>query len=73
MSLSFSDRLAEAVRRTRTPLVVGIDPRADRLPQALLAREALGDHEAVADAYAAFGEAIVELAAGRAGTSRGTE
>lgn len=66
MGSSFSDRLAEAVHRTRTPLVVGIDPRADRLPQSLLPKEAYGDHAAVAEAYAKFGEAIVELAAGRA-------
>lgn len=65
MGSSFSDRLAEAVRRTRTPLVVGIDPRADRLPHSLLPKEAYGDHAAVAEAYATFGEAIVELAAGR--------
>lgn len=65
MGSSFSDRLAEAVRRTGTPLVVGIDPRADRLPQSLLPREAYGDHAAVAEAYANFGETIVEIAAGR--------
>ena len=65
MGTSFSDRLAEAVRRARTPLVVGIDPRADRLPQSLLPKEAYGDHAAVAEAYATFGEALVEVAAGR--------
>jgi orotidine-5'-phosphate decarboxylase len=65
MSSSFSDRLAEAVRRTQTPLVVGIDPRADRLPRSLLPEEAYGDPAAVAEAYATFGEAIVEVAAGR--------
>ncbi|HEV7279660.1 MAG TPA: orotidine-5'-phosphate decarboxylase [Pirellulaceae bacterium] len=65
MGSSFSDRLADAVRRTRTPLVVGIDPRADRLPHSLLPQEAYDDHAAVAEAYATFGEAIVEIAAGR--------
>ena len=65
MRVSFSDRLSEAVRRTRTPLVVGIDPRADRLPLALLPAEAREDIDEVAEAYAAFGEAIVELVAGK--------
>ena len=35
--LPFADRLNEAVRRCRTPVVVGLDPRAESLPPGLLA------------------------------------
>jgi orotidine-5'-phosphate decarboxylase len=40
--LSFSERLAEAVRAKKTPAMVGIDPRADLLPCWLVERHRLG-------------------------------
>jgi len=35
MATSFSDRLAAAIRTKRTPVVVGLDPRFESLPEAL--------------------------------------
>jgi orotidine-5'-phosphate decarboxylase len=60
---SFSDRLAEAVRR-KGPLCVGIDPRWESLPEAIRAkyRDAPVDSR-VADAYANFGMRVLELVA----------
>lgn len=39
--LKFGDRLADAVRRKKTPAIVGIDPRADLLPRSIVARYGL--------------------------------
>ena len=58
----FSDRLAEAVERKRTQLVVGLDPRPDLLPVELRGDAHLGrDH--VADAVARFCCGIVDAVA----------
>ena len=62
MTLSFSDRLAAAVRRTRTTLCVGIDPRVESLPLALHPKTR--DPEAVADAYLTFGKRVVDIVDG---------
>ena len=43
MTEAFSDRLAEAVRRRRTPAIVGIDPHVDLLPPAGIGSERSGD------------------------------
>src|ERR671937_665535 len=48
---NFADRLAEAVERKRTQLVVGLDPRPDLLPVELKGDAHLGREEA-AGAYA---------------------
>jgi orotidine-5'-phosphate decarboxylase len=40
--VNFGDRLTEAIRRKKTPAMVGIDPRPDLLPQAIRNRFALG-------------------------------
>ena len=55
----FSDRLAAAVRRTRTPLCVGIDPRVESLPASL--RPKTREPEAVADAFLTFGKRVIDL------------
>ena len=58
----FSDRLAEAVERKRTQLVVGLDPRPDLLPVELRGDAHLGrDH--VAAAVARFCRGIVDAVA----------
>ena len=57
MSTTFSDRLADAVRRTG-PLCVGIDPRWESLPQSL--RES---HPDPAAAFEAFSLKVLELVA----------
>lgn len=58
-----ADRLAEAVRRAKNPICLGLDPRAESLPTAYRAG---GDApEAVAAAFASWGRRVLELARGR--------
>ena len=38
MQTHYADRLDEAIRRKRTPALVGIDPRLDQLPAEILER-----------------------------------
>ncbi|HXG75324.1 MAG TPA: orotidine-5'-phosphate decarboxylase [Gaiellaceae bacterium] len=55
----FADRLAEAVERKRTQLVVGLDPRLDVLPMELRGEAVLG-RAAAASAVARFCKGIVD-------------
>src|SRR5918996_6289447 len=59
---TFADRLAEAVERKRSQLVVGLDPRLDLLPVELRGEAVLGRSEA-ANAYARFCCGIVDAVA----------
>ena len=63
MSDHFADRLNAAVRRVGNPILAGIDPRADQLPDGLLGRypETLAG---VASAFEAFGRGVAEALAG---------
>jgi orotidine-5'-phosphate decarboxylase len=54
----FADRLAAAVRRKRTALCVGLDPRLESLPQSIRQR-----HAEPAAAYEAFCLRVLELVA----------
>jgi len=58
-TLAFADRLAEAVERKRSQLVVGLDPRLDLLPVELRGESVLGRGEA-ANAFARFCCGIVD-------------
>jgi orotidine-5'-phosphate decarboxylase len=58
---TFADRLAEAVERKRSQLVVGLDPRFEQLPVEL--RGEGGGREAAAGAYARFCCGIVDAVA----------
>jgi orotidine-5'-phosphate decarboxylase len=58
----FADRLAEAVERKRSQLVVGLDPRADLLPVELKGEAHLG-REATAAACARFCCGLVDAVA----------
>jgi orotidine-5'-phosphate decarboxylase len=58
----FADRLAEAVERKRSQLVVGLDPRPDLLPVELKGDAHLGRAEA-ADACARFCRGLVDAVA----------
>jgi orotidine-5'-phosphate decarboxylase len=58
---AFADRLAEAVERKRSQLVVGLDPRVDLLPIELRGPTASG--EAAAAAVVRFCRAIVDAVA----------
>src|SRR6187397_2290572 len=56
---NFADRLAEAVTRKRSQLVVGLDPRLDLLPMELRGEAVLG-RAAAASAFARFCNGIVD-------------
>ena len=58
---SFSSRLAEAVCRAHNPVVVGLDPRLEHLPPAI--KPSSSDVEAIAEAYRAFCNGIVDVVA----------
>src|SRR5438105_12628739 len=58
----FADRLAEAVERKRSQLVVGLDPRPDMLPVELRG-DAHGADAAAADACARFCRGIIDAVA----------
>ena len=58
---NFADRLADAVRRCGNPVVVGLDPRKEQLPQGLLPT-AWGDEvDAIAQAYRSFCYGIIDV------------
>jgi orotidine-5'-phosphate decarboxylase len=59
---AFADRLAVAVERKRSQLVVGLDPRLDLLPVELRGESVLG-REAAAAAYARFCCGLVDAVA----------
>jgi orotidine-5'-phosphate decarboxylase len=58
----FIDRLAAAVQQKRTPVMVGLDPRADQLPSPLKPQN-LADHAAVASAYVRFCREVIDVVA----------
>jgi orotidine-5'-phosphate decarboxylase len=59
---SFADRVAEAVERKRSQLVVGLDPRVDLLPVELRGEAVLG-REAAAAAVGRFCRGIIDAVA----------
>lgn len=60
-SAAFIDRLEAAVRRCATPVMVGLDPRIDLLPEALRPTGAKG--AAAASAVAAFCREVIDIVA----------
>ena len=61
--MSFSDRLAAAVRAKGNPVVVGLDPRWEQLPPALATDGDAADRAVRAKAYARFCREIVDVVA----------
>ena len=59
--LHFGDRLTSAILKKGTPLVVGIDPRAGQLPVEIKNAMEGEDPESVANAFAEFGIAIIDV------------
>ena len=58
----FGERLLSAVRRCRTPVLVGLDPRRDQLPPDLQpATDA--EPRSVATAYAEFCRGVIDVVA----------
>jgi len=60
---AFSDRLAAAIHRLRTPAVVGIDPVLQRLPAPL--RERVRSAATAAAAFEEFGRGVIDAVAER--------
>jgi orotidine-5'-phosphate decarboxylase len=61
--MTFADKLAHAVRRKNSALVVGLDPRLDMLPTEILtaARKAFSDpREAAAEAFRIYQARVIE-------------
>src|SRR4051794_1341211 len=56
----FADRLIAAIQAKHTPVLVGLDPRAQNLPTGLLAGTGLG---ATASAFAAFCRGVIDVVA----------
>jgi orotidine-5'-phosphate decarboxylase len=56
----FADRLVAAVRAKRTPVLVGLDPRAQNLPPGLFTGTGL---EATASAFASFCRGVIDVVA----------
>jgi len=61
----FCDRLDAAVRRCGTPVLVGLDPRADMLPRGILP-DGAGDWLVVAEGFAQFCRGVIDAVAGLA-------
>ncbi len=61
--MSFADRLIAACRRTKNPVVAGIDPRFEQLPAPLTAGVDPKNRAAVAAAYAKFGCELLDVVA----------
>ncbi len=59
----FGDRLAAAVRRCGTPVLVGLDPRWESLPAGLQKDASPADLPAVAGAYAQFCRGVIDVVA----------
>lgn len=60
-TISFADRLADSVRQHRTPVCVGLDPRAEQLPPDLIPARAAP--EQVAQAYGVFCRGVIDAVA----------
>ena len=61
----FADRISAAVRRTKTPVLVGLDPRCAQLPAAIRNGMDAADRAAVARAYQSFCCEIIDVVAPR--------
>ena len=59
---SFSDQLESVVAQRQTPVLVGLDPRLELLPEALVPPEG-ADKSRVAEAYGAFCRGVVDVVA----------
>jgi len=58
--MNFADRLIAAIRHKQTPVLVGLDPRAESLPPGMLAAK---DVESIARAYVTFCRGVIDVIA----------
>jgi orotidine-5'-phosphate decarboxylase len=59
----FADRLADAVRRKKTPVLVGLDPRFESLPRPLSEGRNAHDPGARAETYGVFCRELIDVVA----------
>ena len=62
-SISFADRLADAVRQKKAAVMVGLDPRYESLPKSLRERRNADDWTARAEAYKEFCRGLIDVVA----------
>lgn len=60
---SFADRLISEIRKKQTPLIVGLDPRLDSLPQKIGQGVERADFAAIAGAYRKFCCEVIDVVA----------
>lgn len=60
---AFADRLAAAVRRCGNPVMVGLDPRIEQLPDPILSERGTPDLERRAAAYQSFCRGVIDVIA----------
>ncbi|NLE39911.1 MAG: orotidine-5'-phosphate decarboxylase [Pirellulaceae bacterium] len=60
---AFSDRLAGLIEKRRTPVLVGLDPRAGSLPAGMIASPDTASPTEVAAAYTRFCRAVIDVVA----------
>jgi orotidine-5'-phosphate decarboxylase len=61
--MNYADRLTEAVQRCKTPVLVGLDPRLQSLPAALVASTGSATCVQKAAAYEAFCRGVIDVVA----------
>jgi orotidine-5'-phosphate decarboxylase len=61
--LGFADQLDNAVRQRGTPVLVGLDPRIELLPDGLCPGGPKADHAAQAQAYGVFCRSVIDVVA----------
>jgi orotidine-5'-phosphate decarboxylase len=59
----FAERLADAVRRKKTPVLVGLDPRLENLPGPMRDDHSADNWTARAEAYKAFCRGVIDVVA----------
>jgi len=66
MASNFADRLCDAVKKKRTPLIVGIDPVYNRLPETITTQRTMNDEfdaAAALDAVLEFSRTVMRIVA----------
>lgn len=63
--MNFADQLIAKIKEKRTPLVVGLDPRVDRLPEMYRQFLTSADQENPAGAYLDYCRAVIDVVAPR--------
>ncbi len=63
MVTHFADRLAAAVTRCGNPVLVGLDPRLESLPEGLRTGVGARDRESAANAYTRFCRGVIDVVA----------